>query len=32
VRKNFLNLNLGDIGEKKGFKHVLKEFVRENLF
>jgi hypothetical protein len=31
VRKNFLNLNVADIGAKKRFK-VKQEFVRENVF
>ena len=32
VRKKFLNLNLADIGAKKGFKHVLTRICEGKFF
>jgi hypothetical protein len=32
VRKNFLNLNLADIGAKKGFKGVLTRICKGKFF
>jgi hypothetical protein len=32
VRKNFVNLNLADIGAKKGFKHVLTRICEGKFF
>jgi hypothetical protein len=32
VRKKFLNLNIEDIGAKKGFKHVLTRICEGSFF
>jgi hypothetical protein len=32
VRKNFLNLNVADIGAKKRFNHVLRRICQGNNF